>query len=50
MEWVKSGQFPVRLRHKVYLIGAKDPKNYFYIAINPEWEDRPVVAQRLMGN
>ena len=36
MEWEKSGQRPVRLRYQVPLIGAKAPRNFFNIAIDPE--------------
>ena len=34
MWWERSDQ-SVRLLHRVSLVGAKAPKNYFYLAINP---------------
>ena len=40
MEWEKSGQPPVPLRHHVLLIGAKDPRLFFNIAIDPECEGK----------
>ena len=40
VEWQKSDQCPVRLRHHVPLIGAKGPRNFFNIAIDPEWEGK----------
>ena len=31
-------QTPVYLRHKIILLGAKSPDNYFKLIINPDWE------------
>ena len=38
VEWEKRDKRPDRLRHHVPLIGAKAPRNFFNIAIDPEWE------------
>lgn len=29
---------PVRLSHRVNLIGAREPYNYFYLDLNPAWK------------
>ena len=35
VEWEKEDQRPVRLRHKVDLIGAEKPYNFMYLTLNP---------------
>ena len=39
VEWEKEDQRPVRLRHKVDLIGAKAPCNFFHLTLNPSKEE-----------
>ena len=39
VQWEREDQKPVRLRHKVDLIGAKAPCNFFYLTLNPCKED-----------
>ena len=38
VEWEGEEQRPVRLRHKVDLIGAKAPFNFIHLILNPESE------------
>jgi len=38
VEWEKEDQRPVRLRHKVDLIGAKAPRDFFHLILNPTME------------
>ena len=38
VQWKREDQRPVQLMHKVDLIGAKAPYNFFYLALNPAWE------------
>ena len=38
VEWEKDGETPERLRHKVSLVGAKPPHNFFYLTLNPAKE------------
>ena len=35
MQWEKDDQKPVRLRHKVELIGATAPYNFIHLILNP---------------
>ena len=38
VEWEREDQRPVRLRHKVDLIGAKRPFNFILLTLNPAME------------
>ena len=38
VEWEKEGETPDRLKHKVSLVGAKPPNNFFYLTLNPAKE------------
>ena len=38
VEWEQKDAQPVRLRHKVVLNGAKPPRNYLFIILDPQWE------------
>ena len=33
-EWIKQGQVPSRLEHKVTIKGAKEPYSYFHIVLD----------------
>lgn len=35
VEWEKEDQRPVRLRHRVDLIGAKPPYNFIHLTLDP---------------
>jgi len=37
-KWEKEHQTPVYLIHKVKLIGARAPRNFFNLNLDPEWE------------
>lgn len=38
LEWSKECEQPTRLWHKVSLIGAKAPLNFFNLILDPTWE------------
>lgn len=38
MQWKKKDQRPEQLMHKVYLVGAKPPRNFFHLTLNPTME------------
>jgi len=38
VQWMREDQSPVHLMHKVHLIGAKVPYNFFHLTLNPAWE------------
>ena len=40
LEWEGEDQKPVRLRHKVQLIGAKPPNNYFNLTLKSTVEGK----------
>ena len=40
LQWEGEDQKPVRLRHKVQLIGAKPPYNYFYLTLKSTVEGK----------
>ena len=42
VEWEKEDQKPVPLRHKVDLIGAKAPCNFFHLILKPAIEEGTV--------
>ena len=44
VEWEREGQKPVRLRHKVDLIGAKKPYNFILLTLNPATESNWVMV------
>ena len=39
VEWDLEDKKPVRLRHKINLIGAREPYNFFNLSLNPAWKD-----------
>ena len=41
VEWdpTSANKRPVRLRHKINLIGASKPFNSFNLSLNPTWKD-----------
>ena len=41
VEWdpKRKNKKPVRLRHKIKLIGARKPFNFFTLSLNPTWKD-----------
>ena len=49
VEWEREGQRPVRLRHKVDLIGAKKPFNFILLTLNPAMEGNWVMVLVLIG-
>ena len=38
VKWVQEHKTPVYFMHKINLIGAKPPRNYFRLNLDPEWE------------
>ena len=43
VEWEREDQRPVQLRHRVDLIGAKAPCNFFHLTLNPAMEEGMLV-------
>ena len=40
VQWESDNQRPLQLRHKVYLIGAEAPYNFFHLTVDPAMEGR----------
>ena len=38
VQWEKKDHRPMQLRHRVDLLGAKAPRNFFHLTINPAVE------------
>ena len=38
VEWELKDQKPIRLRHRINLIGAREPYNFFHLNLNPAWK------------
>ena len=43
---MSAGQRPVQLMHKVCLIGAKAPYNFFHLILNPATEGKATKAMQ----